>query len=117
MFKKKSTKVIVSVAVSCVIFVILVIVAFNAVQKSNSTPIDQAVRSYFYFDESFINEYDNIYSIGRNRLYDIIENKNTIKVAYNVRSNKLDFVMYVTLEKHDDDKWVVVSYEVIEELI
>lgn len=117
MFKKKSTKVIVTVAVSYMIFVILGIIGFKAVQKSNNTPIDQAVKSYFYFDESFINEYDNIYSIGRNRLYDIVEDENTIKVAYNVYSDKLDFVMYVTLEKHEDGKLVVSSYEIIKELI
>ena len=116
MQKSKVIKVIVIIAVVYVLLLVLVIAAFNAIQKSNSTPIDEAVRSYFYTDEAFLSEYETIYSIARNRRYDIIEEENIIKVAYNVDSSKKDFVMCVTLEKQDGEL-VVMSYEIVEELV
>lgn len=116
MTKNKIIKIGIIIAVIYVVSLVLAILAFNAVQKSNSTPTDEAVRSYFYTDEAFLSEYETIYSIARNRRYDIIEEENIIKVAYNVESSKMDFVMYVTLEKQNDEL-IVLSYEIVKELV
>ena len=90
------------------------LIGFHAVQKSNSTPLDLAVKNHFYFDAAFEAEYGEIYSIGRNRAMDIFEDEQTIKAPFNVRAENKEFTMYVTLEKQGQEL-IVVGYEMVKD--
>ena len=93
-----------------VVFALIVITIFNSVSKN---PIDNISITYIRNSTDIQNEYGEIISIGKNILYENINDDSTIKTPYTIETETGRVIAYVTLLKCDEE-WTASSLEVVE---
>lgn len=110
MFKKRTLFLLKIFILAFVVFAAITTVFFYLI---SSNPIDKISTAYIRTATDIEAQYGEIIFIGKNVFHKTEKNESIIKSPYGVETATGRMVVYVTLEKKDDE-WKPTSYEVVE---
>ena len=108
--KKLFKSLVLGLILGFLVFATIVTILFRLVQNN---PQDQVAMTYLRHEESFLEEYGEPITIGRNLIEPKEKTKNGEVLPYTVETSKLRLLVYVTLERNEKN-WHAVAFDLRE---
>lgn len=109
-FKSKKFKVISIILFMYLLFAAIVLINFYSTKND---PLDKIAMPYIWQNEDLKNQYGDISSVFRYIGNEVKKNEMRIKVPYSVKTEKYRIIVYITLEKNEEN-WEAESLEILE---
>ena len=109
-FKSKKFKMISIILFMYLLFVAVVLIGFYSIRNN---PTDKIAMPYIWQNEDLEKQYGEIHSVLRYHGYETEKTKNKKKVSYSVETENNRVIVYVTLEKNEEN-WEAESLEILE---
>lgn len=109
-FKGKKLKIILIILFVYLLFAAIVLINFYFTKND---PLDKIAMPYIWQNEDLEKQYGDISSVFRYIGNEVEKNETRIKVPYSVRTEKYRVIVYVILEKNEEN-WEAKSLEILE---